>query len=145
MNTNDLADDRVARVKRYWKAAAEQDHATIGDLVSSDVFRSGPLNSTVDDVKGRELYCEYVRKIQEHLSTYRNVTHDLLASPDGRRAYLHCTEWDGVGGTEIEVPMILVFDFNDAGLMTKIDIFWKSTADAAQYGQFVQFLSSFKV
>ena len=140
---SNISVDRIDRIKRYWKAAADQDHDTIGELAAKDIFRSGPLMSKIDDVHGREKYCDYVRKIQSHLTAYRNTTHNILASEDGRRGYLHCTEWDGVGGTEMEVPMVLVFDFDNTGLMTKIDIFWTNTADPDMYKGFVEFLSRF--
>jgi hypothetical protein len=141
---NALSQDRVLRVRRYWKAAAECDQNVIGELVSDDVFRFGPILSPFDGVRGRENYISHVRKIQDHLSTYRNIEHDLIASEDGRRAYLHCTEWDGVGDIEIEAPLVLIFDFTDDGLISKIDIFWKSTADPALYNKFVEFLCGFQ-
>ena len=139
-----LSQDRIQRVRRYWKAASECDQSVIGELVAEDVFRCGPIHSPADGVHGRNNYVNYVRKIQEHLTTYRNQEHDLLASEDGRRAYLHCTEWDGVDGFEIEAPLVIIFDFSEQGLITKIDIFWKSTDNPAVYANFVAFLTGVK-
>jgi hypothetical protein len=141
---SDVVADRVARVNRYWDALAVSDVDTLGTLISDDVFRSGTLDSDVDDLQGKQEFFEYYRPALAQLASYRNLAHDILAAPDGSRAYIHCTEWNGVGDVEFEVHMIIRFDFDADGLMTKIDIFWKSMSDPDAYADMVKFLESLK-
>lgn len=94
----------------------------MGAETADDLRRSGLLCSNVDVIHSRQAYVEWAKEVLVHLTGYRNVTHDILASPDSRRVYLHCTEWT-VEEQDIEVPMVIIFHFNADGMIADIDIF----------------------
>jgi len=123
--------ERAIRVvQTYWEAAGNRDYQAGKQVMAENVFRVGPFNSPVDQVKGREAYTAYIRTVQEKMTSYRNETHDILASRDGSRVYLQCTEWPALEGNEFEFPLCIIFDINEEFLISRIDIYWKTPPDS---------------
>jgi hypothetical protein len=63
------------------------------------------------------------------MPSYRNVTHEMLVSPDARRVYIHCTEWPCVNpgvDQEVKVPLVMICHINDDTLIELVDIYWKT-------------------
>lgn len=117
-------------VQTFWDAVAARDFETCESTMADDITRIGPrCNDPADISQGRRAYGDFIRSVIGQIPSYRNVTHELVASADGRRIYIHCTEWsapESGSGQEIEVPLVMICSVNDAHLIDKIDIFWKT-------------------
>ena len=116
----------IDRVMHYWNAAARCDHLAAAEAMADDIVRQGPQVDAGDEVRGKAAYVEYIHHIQSRMSAYRNATHDIRATDDGSRVYIQCTEWPSFDGHEYEFPLLIILDLNDAALITKIDIYWKT-------------------
>ncbi|MEQ8743616.1 nuclear transport factor 2 family protein [Parasphingorhabdus sp.] len=119
-------DEAIATVLRFWKAAGECDADTAAELMSETIERRGPQFDDGDVVRGKEAYKSFIRAVQGKMSHYRNATHDIMAAPSGRRVWIECTEWPTLDGVEYEFPLCMIFDLDDAGLITRNNIYWKS-------------------
>ena len=114
----------------FWAAVAARDFDTCEATMSPGIVRIGPRAGDEADVsRGRRAYSDFIRSVIGQIPSYRNVTHELLASPDGRRVYIHCTEWSAPVSNspqEVEVPLVMICTIDDDHLIEKVDIFWKT-------------------
>ena len=117
-------------VQTFWNAVADRDFETCEATMADGIVRIGPrCNDEADVSRGRRAYSDFIRSVIGQIPSYRNVTHDLLVSDDGRRVHIHCTEWsapESGSGQEIEVPLVMICTVDDAHLIEKVDIFWKT-------------------
>lgn len=119
----------IAVVRRYWETVASRDFEACAAQMAEGIVRIGPRLIDNDTTRGKAEYAEFIRRVISSMPSYHNVTHDITASPDGRRVYLHCTEWSAPGSgsaTEVEVPLVIVCDITDDALIEKVDIYWKT-------------------
>ena len=126
----------IETVRKYWNAVSSRDFDECARQMADDIVRIGPRSMEVDTTHGKADYAEFIRRVISSMPSYHNVTHDLTATPDGRRVYLQCTEWSSPGAgdaTEVEVPLVIVCDMNDAGLIRKVDIYWKTPSGSVDW------------
>lgn len=127
-----MVDAQKARdvVARFWEAVAARDFEACEATMAPDIVRIGPRAGDEADVsRGRNAYGDFIRSVIGQIPSYRNVTHELVSSPDGQRVYIHCTEWSAPqsgSAQEVEVPLVMICTVNDQHLIAKIDIFWKT-------------------
>jgi len=118
-------------VARWWKAV-DNDFDVCEAAMAPDIVRIGPQVVDESDIsRGRRAYSDFIRSVISQMPSYHNTTHELVATPDGRRVYIHCTEWSAPGSgsaTEVEVPLVMICTVNDDLLIEKVDIYWKTPA-----------------
>ena len=107
-------------VDRYLKAVVDHDWDTLGGCLSEDVVRVGPFGDTYTP-KGP--YVEFLRKLMPSLEAYSMRIERIL--PSGSVVVAELTEKMEIGGTVHVTPEVLVFDLDDEGRISKVDIFIK--------------------
>lgn len=126
----------IETVRKYWETVASRDFDECARQMADDIVRIGPRSIESDTTHGKREYAEFIRRVISSMPSYHNVTHDITASPDGRRVYLHCTEWSSPGAgnaTEVEVPLIILCELNDDGLIKTVDIYWKTPSTSVDW------------
>ena len=120
----------MACVQKFWDAVNTRNFDACEATMSPDIVRIGPqLQSEQDIARGRKAYGDFIRKVISAMPSYHNVTHELVATPDGKRVYIHCTEWSAPGAgssTEVEVPLVMICHIDDNTQISKIDLYWKT-------------------
>lgn len=122
----------AALVRAFWERLVAGDLDEVEAMMVPDVVRIGPRKDDPEDIShGRDAYMTYIRSIKATMPLHDGWVLDAVASPDGRRGFLNLIEVVALepNSTEtIESNAFLVFDINDQGLITLIDIFWKQPA-----------------
>jgi hypothetical protein len=105
----------------YFEALRTQDWGRLATCLAEDVHRTGPY---LDVVRGREAYVELLAKV---IPTLRN--YDLRVARVRRlapaSAVVELSELADMGGERREFPELLLFDFDDAGLIARVDVYIK--------------------
>ncbi len=125
-----LDPQKAIEVVRGWWKAVDNDFDACEAAMAPDIIRIGPQVIDESDIsRGRRAYGDFIRSVIGQMPSYHNTTHEAVASPDGRRVYIHCTEWSAPGSgssTEVEVPLVMICTVNDDYLIEKVDIYWKT-------------------
>src|SRR5207302_9698239 len=107
-------------VERYVDALARFDWDAFGACLADDVVRVGPFN----DVRGSKAeYVGFLSELMPTLPGYSLKVHRITYAD--RVALAEMSETMEMGGEPTEVGEVLVFDLDDNGLITRIDIFIK--------------------
>ena len=110
-----------AVLERYFQAMRDHNWASLKECVSNDVHRTGPY---LDVVEGREAYGDFLAGIVPTLPNYALRVHAVRRLEDGGAVVL-LSEILDVKGVSKEFPEALFFDFDDDGLIARIDIYLK--------------------
>ncbi len=106
---------------RYFEAMRTQDWDKLASCLSEDVQRTGPY---LDVVRGREAYREFLSSVVPSLQGYE-LKVLRVRSIDGKSALVELSETLEVDGVRTEFPEALLFDFDDQGLILRVDIYIK--------------------
>jgi hypothetical protein len=105
----------------YFAALRGQDWKRLAGCLAADVCRSGPY---LDLIRGRQAYVEFLSRVIPTLPNYAlevRRTRKLGASS----ALVEVSEILDVDGVRTEFPELLVFDFDAAGAIVRVDIYLK--------------------
>jgi hypothetical protein len=108
-----------AAVEAYWTAAEARDWDAFGKLLADDVVYQGP--QTRERVRGR---AAYVRFNVEGFPGPWHVEVERIVG-EGTQA----ASWIELTGSEGRQPGLCFFEFNEAGLIARIDDFWPDPYD----------------
>ena len=129
----------VARTTAFWSALGRRDIDACIATLAPDVVRIGPRDSGEKDmVRGKDAYTSFLKRILATMPDYGNLTHEAVASDDGRHVYLHYSEFVAAeaGSRErIEVRGVLIFHLNDAQLINRIDCYWKQPREQVEWSR----------
>ncbi len=89
--------------------------------LADDVRRTGPY---LDVVRGKQAYVEFLAGV---IPTLRNYELKVFRTRelDGGSALVELSETLDVDGVRREFPEVLLFDFDDEGLILRVDIYIK--------------------
>jgi hypothetical protein len=106
-------------VETYLEAIATQDWDRMRETIRGDVHRIGPYGDVYD---GKD---DYLKFLSELLPTLPGYAMDVarVTYCDERRAVVELTETVTVGGTPRVTPEVLLFDLDDDGRISRIEIF----------------------
>ena len=108
-------------LERYFDALRAQDWKALASCLSHNVHRSGPY---LDEVRGRQPYVDFLSKVLPSLSNYElKVSRIRELAPHS--AIVELSETVDVEGARKEFPEALLFDFDEQGLISRIDIYIK--------------------
>jgi SnoaL-like domain len=106
---------------QYFEALRTQDWKSLGACVAENIHRTGPY---LDVVRGRPAYVAFLAGV---IPTLRN--YDLRVSRvrelGGASAVVELSEFADVKGVRTEFPEVLLFDFDEAGSILRIDVYIK--------------------
>jgi ketosteroid isomerase-like protein len=111
-------------VERYLKAVVEHDWVSLGECMTEDVVRIGPFGDTFTPKKP---YIEFLEKLMPSLEGYSMEVERIIDA--GSVILAELTETVEMGGKVHVTPESLVFDIDQDGLITKVDIFIKRLSD----------------
>jgi hypothetical protein len=111
-------------LERYFQALRDNDWASLRECVSENVHRTGPY---LDVVQGRDAYAEFLAGVVPTLENYELRVHDVTLTETGS-AWVRLSETLDVRGVSTEHPEALYFEFDDAGLIGRVDIYLKRPA-----------------
>lgn len=104
---------------RYFETLRTHDWEGLAECLAEDVHRTGP---TLDVVRGRQAYVEFLAGVVPGLPNYR-LTVVSIHQIDDCSALALLTETLDVDGVSTEFPEALVFGFDDAGRIRRVDIY----------------------
>ena len=106
---------------RYFESLRTQDWKRLAECLAEDVHRTGPY---LDVVRGREAYVAFLAKVIPTLRNYDlRVTRVRTLAPAS--AVVELSEFADVDGERREFPELLLFDFDEIGLIRRVDVYIK--------------------
>ena len=108
-------------LEHYFEALRTHDWESLGTCLADDVHRTGPY---LDVVRGKQAYVEFLSGI---IPTLRNYELKVfrVRELDGGSALVELSETLDVDGVRREFPEALLFDFDDEGLILRVDVYMK--------------------
>jgi hypothetical protein len=108
-------------LEEYFAALRSQDWKRLAGCLADDVCRSGPY---LDVLRGRQAYVEFLSRVIPTLPNYELVVRRTRMLGAGS-ALVELSEILDVDGVRTEFPELLVFDFDAAGAIARVDIYIK--------------------
>jgi limonene-1,2-epoxide hydrolase len=108
-------------LERYFEALREQDWRALADTLAPDVHRTGPY---LDEVRGRETYVAFLAGVIPTLRGYALDVARIRALEDGG-AIVELSESMDREGSRITHPEALLFEFDAAGRIARVDVYLK--------------------
>ena len=106
---------------RYFEALRTQDWDSLATCLGEGLHRVGPYR---DVVKGKDEYVEFLSKVIPTLRNYDlKVTRVRMLDSDS--AVVELSEFADVDGVRREFPEVLLVDFDEKGLIVRVDIYIK--------------------
>jgi hypothetical protein len=120
-----MADEDV--VARFWRGVDEHDWDLIAETISEDFERHGMYGTEADTCRGKTRYLEFVSKVIGRMDHHDLKARKIFRSADGRKSVAECIETIRPPGEEpLVMHFINILDIDDDGLISKLDIFWKT-------------------
>ena len=105
----------------YFEALRTRDWERLASCLAEDVCRTGPY---LDVHRGRRAYIEFLSHVIPTLHNYElEVRRVRKLAADS--ALVELSEIVDVGGARTEFPEVLLFDFDEAGAILRVDIYIK--------------------
>jgi hypothetical protein len=111
----------VEVLERYFEAMRAHDWEALGKCLAEDVHRTGPY---LDVVEGRNAYVRFLANVVPTLPNYV-LEVSRIRDLGGRSALVELSETLDVDGVSTEFPEALLFDFDDEGLISRVDVYIK--------------------
>ena len=108
-------------LERYFAALRSQDWASLTECLAEDVHRTGPY---LDVVEGRTAYVTFLSGVIPTLANY-SLEVSRVRKVGEASAIAELTEKLDVDGVPREFPEALLFDFDEAGRILRVDIYVK--------------------
>ena len=108
-------------LQRYFDALRTQDWQALDACLADDVHRTGPY---LDVVRGRQAYVEYLSAVIPSLANYELTVSRIRELDDGS-ALVELSESLDMDGVRREFPEALLFDFDERGLIARVDVYIK--------------------
>jgi len=106
-------------VERYLDAIVSHDWNVVGECIADDIVRVGPYG---DRFAGRDDYLPFICETMPKLKGYSMDLHRVTYASD-TLAFAELSETVEVDGMPTFTPEVLVFELDDDGLISRVDIF----------------------
>lgn len=106
---------------RYFAAMRVHDWDALADTLADDVHRTGPY---LDTVRGKQAYVDFLAEVVPKLPNYALEVARIRALQDGS-ALVELTESMDRNGQRMAYPEALLFEFNSAGRIARVDVYIK--------------------
>jgi hypothetical protein len=116
--TDSEASAAAETVRRYLDRMVAHDWAAMAGCLAEDVVRVGPFGDTYTR---RDPYVAFLSELMPALPGYSMRIDRVLAT--GRTVVVELTEIVEMGGSPLETPEVLLFDFDAQGLIAHIAIY----------------------
>jgi hypothetical protein len=115
---------------KYFEALRIQDWKSLAACLAEDVERTGPYQ---DVVRGRQAYVDFLARVIPSLKGYELAVRRVRRL-DGGSAVAEISELAEIEGARTETPEVLLFDFDEAGAILRVDIYIKQRPAARRTG-----------
>ena len=115
----------MGAVGTYFTAMAKHDFDLLATAVADDVVRTGPYSDTYT---GKTDYVAFISGLLPALPGHQLDVHRLNETDGGRRVIAEISETVTVNDAPLVTPEVIVLDLDDAGLISRIDIYIKTRA-----------------
>jgi uncharacterized protein (TIGR02246 family) len=106
---------------QYFDALRKRDWRALADTLAPDVHRTGPYG---DDVRGRDAYVAFLADVIPKLPNYALDVARIRALESGG-AVVELSETIDRDGGRFRTPEALLFEFDAAGRIARVDVFIK--------------------
>jgi len=106
---------------QYFEALRAQDWASLGTCLAENVHRTGPY---LDVVRGRVAYVAFLAGVIPTLRSY-DLRVARVRALGSASAVVELSEFADLNGVRTEFPEVLLFDFDEAGSIQRIDVYIK--------------------
>ena len=114
-------------VANFWKGIDSHDWELVASTLADDFVRIGMRDDEPDTSRGKDTYMNFVSGVVGKMDHHDLRTDRIVYSADGRTAYIETVETIRPPGEDTVVMRFLnLMELNDEGLITKLDIFWKT-------------------
>jgi hypothetical protein len=114
-------------VARFWAGVDKHDWDMIASTISPDFVRIGMSDTEADTCRGKDNYVRFAAGVIGRFDHHELESRSGYASADGRRVTHEAIETIQPPGSEpIRMRFINIMEIGDDGLITKLDIFWKT-------------------
>ena len=114
-------------VANFWKGIDSHDWDLVASTLADDFVRIGMRDDEADTSRGKDTYMDFVSGVVGKMDHHDLRTDRITWSADGRTAFIETVETiRPPGDTEIVMRFLNLMELNDQGLITKLDIFWKT-------------------
>ena len=119
--------DRQEIVARFWKGVDSHDWDLVASTLADEFTRVGMRADEADTCRGKANYLKFVSQVIGKMDHHDLKTRKTFLSADGRYAVVEAIETIEPPGQEpLSMTFLNVMELNDEGLLTKLDIFWKT-------------------
>jgi hypothetical protein len=114
-------------VDDFWKAVHTHDWELIATTLADDFERIGMHGTEADTCRGKSKYLKFVSGVIGKFDNHTLEQKRTFASEDGKIIVAECIETIWPPGQEkLVMKFINILELNDAGLIKKLDIYWKT-------------------
>jgi len=114
-------------VERFWQGIDTHDWDLVASTLADDFTRIGMRDDEDDTARNKADYLDFVAKVTGKMDHHDLKVERIFWSEDGRSVIAECIETIRPPGEDtLVMRFINVMEVNDAGLFTKLDIFWKT-------------------
>jgi hypothetical protein len=113
-------------LQRYFDAMRACNWPALAETLAADVHRTGPYH---DDVRGRDAYVAFLAGVIPKLSNYA-LDVARIREIAGGAAIVELSETIDRKGARFTTPEALLFEFDAAGRIARVDIFIKQPPPA---------------
>lgn len=114
-------------VERFWQGIDTHDWDLVASTLADDFTRIGMRDDEADTARNKADYIDFVAKVTEKMDHHDLKVERIFWSEDGRSVIAECIETIRPPGEDVLVMRFVnVMEVDDAGLFTKLDIFWKT-------------------
>jgi hypothetical protein len=112
---------------RFWQGIDTHDWDLVASTLADDFTRIGMRDDADDTSQGKADYLAFVSKVTGAMDHHDLKVARIFWSEDGRSVIAECIETIRPPGEEtLVMRFINVMEVDEAGLFTKLDIFWKT-------------------
>ena len=114
-------------VADFWKGIDSHDWELVASTLADDFVRIGMRDDEADTSTGKDTYMDFVSTVVGKMDHHDLRTDRITYSADGRTAFIDTVETIRPPGEDKVVMRFLnLMELNEQGLITKLDIFWKT-------------------
>src|SRR5436309_12225080 len=114
-------------VSRFWTALDQHDWPALEATLAEDFVRIGMRDNDEDTCRGRDNYLRFVTGVIGQFDHHDLKTLRVFYSADGRLAVSETIETiSPPGEPKLAMRVTNVHEINEAGLIAKLDIYWKT-------------------
>ena len=118
------SDDVVAR---FWRGIDTHDWELVDSTLAHNFVRIGMRDDEADTSRGKDTYMAFVSTVVGKMDHHDLRTDRITYSADGRIALAETVETiRPPGEPELVMRFANVMELDDAGLISRLDIFWKT-------------------